>query len=405
MTFEHLDIRNFTVAGVRNSGGMMLAIQDLNTQGRGPAIVQPADGLIIVVGAKFTGTGATAHAVSNAVSNNGHLYLRNASVVSGYSDVLPGQGPSVAEHMSHTPISLFPSPTRSLNLPIQETPELPWDSNFSHWANVMGYGANPYDNKDDSAAIQAAIDSGKPIIYFPMAKNPTVPNYFTISHTIIIRGNVQKILGLGSIFRLGNPLAQSSDPIFRVENTTGNAIFFDNISINRQGANSPVFIEHASPKTVVIRNAALGAHSYRAVPGAGDLFVEDVEGTTYQFVAGQHVWARQINPEESGAGTLIHNDGASLWILGLKTEGADTVVETLSGGSTEILGAELGWNNGSSHPMFINHESSFTANYYLNSSGWYNVHVRETRDGITKDLLPSQLPADWWAYVTLYTGM
>lgn len=70
----------------------------------------------------------------------------------------------------------------------------------------------------------------------------------------------------------------------------------------------------------------------------GNLFLEDVVSNPRQnwVITGSNVWARQWNPENEG--THIINNGANLWVLGLKTERGGTLVETLNGGRTEVLG-------------------------------------------------------------------
>ncbi|MEZ4270190.1 MAG: hypothetical protein R3C68_01745 [Myxococcota bacterium] len=71
----------------------------------------------------------------------------------------------------------------------------------------------------------------------------------------------------------------------------------------------------------------------------GDVYIEDAVGL-WDFTAGQRIWARQYNtesPAEYGPQTRNHG-GATLWVLGIKTERANTVVETLNGGTTEIIG-------------------------------------------------------------------
>jgi hypothetical protein len=57
----------------------------------------------------------------------------------------------------------------------------------------------------------------------------------------------------------------------------------------------------------------------------------------------QNVWARQLNQETdtqaSSDAAKILNDGAKLWAFGVKTERAGTVIRTIGGGTTEVLGA------------------------------------------------------------------
>jgi hypothetical protein len=404
LTFEHLTIRNFVTAAINNPQGDMLAIRDLTTSGAGPAIIQQSSwgyGLVVLVDANFAGTGSATY----AVTTNARLYLRNARVTSGYSGgVLSGQSALVSEYTSHPALSLFPSPAASLHLPIEETPEPAWNTNFSQWANITTYGANANDTLDDSTAIQAAIDSGKPIVYFPSPSgDPAVKRVYIIDKTIVIRNNVQQVLGLHAGIELGPNLRASASPVFRVEKVAGPLVVFDRMTMNAVGEASPVFFEHRSPDTLVIRQADLagGGISYRGLPGARKLFLEDVVGYQWEFASGQHVWARQFNPESSRSPKVL-NAGAVAWLLGVKTEDATTLIETRAGGKTEVLGATVGWGSTTSAPMFINNGGRFTASYFKHGTGSYTVHVQETRNGQTRELLESQLPNN--RYIPLYTG-
>ena len=92
---------------------------------------------------------------------------------------LPGTGTNVpggealahlAEYTSHWTSALFNSPRRALHLPVEETPEF-HTNDLAQWANVVSYGATPNnDAGDDTDGIQAAIDSGRPIVYLPCGR-------------------------------------------------------------------------------------------------------------------------------------------------------------------------------------------------------------------------------------------
>ena len=94
------------------------------------------------------------------------------------------------------PFELFPSPDRMLHLPIEEVPNVPWEVDIKKWSGPHhhttgrpGSGSGfPNDGADDSAALQAAIDSGATTIYLP---NGT----WEIHRTIHVRKNVSRIVG------------------------------------------------------------------------------------------------------------------------------------------------------------------------------------------------------------------
>jgi len=106
---------------------------------------------------------------------------------------------------------------------------------------------------------------------------------------------------------------------------------------------------------------------------------------------GQKAFFRQWNPESNKI--ALANNGGQLWILSLKTEtGGATVIKTTNGGRTELLGG-LNYSSWTplpeKQPMFIVEDSvaSFTIGQIsFDSKRGYNVVIRETRKGETKEL-------------------
>jgi hypothetical protein len=100
-------------------------------------------------------------------------------------------------------------------------------------------------------------------------------------------------------------------------------------------------LDRAADRAVFLRDTHVSGRPFRGGPGA--LYLTDVEGgggsSTWDFTAGQQVWARQFNVEQRGLKIL--NDGGQLWILGLKTELPSTVLRTVNGARTELLGGLL----------------------------------------------------------------
>jgi hypothetical protein len=119
-----------------------------------------------------------------------------------------------------------------------------------------------------------------------------------------------------------------------------------------------VEICYNSRRTLVLKD--MTDARYTAGADAGDVFIEDVCMRPWVFHARQHVWARQLNTE--GPTTEVINDGGTVWILGLKTEGDGELVETLHGGRTEVLGGFAYANTAGSKPcMFRVLDASLSA--------------------------------------------
>jgi len=338
-----------------------------------------------------------------AIKNNGTLLARNIStsgyglaIDSGENDVLAA---TVSEFVSNPVISQFSSPLKTLNLPIRETPDVPWDNpSTTPWANVVSYGAVPNDGRDDTAAIQAAIDSGRTTVYFPVGQ-------YDVQKTVLIRSNVRRLIGTEASVEVPD----TTNPGFKVIDGTQPVVVFERI---HSGYEPTPTIENASSRTLVIRDATNVSGN---MTGLGDVFIENVVSNPFSSWTfnGQNVWARQFNVENTG--THIINNGGNLWVLGLKTERGGTLIDTRNGGQTEVLGGlayttTAGPDDTQNYPMFINHESSISISLaevkYNSNAPNYTTYVQETRNGITRNLSRNSLPNYWGTGrdIPLYVG-
>lgn len=397
ITFEDLTLLNQKLYGLYNENNV-LSIRHLFSTNSVPAICnQSAFGLTTLIGGILQG-GSSKYA---AIQNQGTLYARDIRS-SGYASVLQGvPGTSLTEYDSGPATSQFGGKASSLNLPVEETPYFE-DSNLSNWKSVTAYGADPSGIKDSSAAIQTAIDSGVTTVYFPTG-------VYLTTQTILIRGNVRMLEGFdsslnpsGEIFsRAANPA-----PLFKIEGGTAD-VTLDHFRIGAfypHPAPGVIFVEQDSTRPVVLRDSLIGAQpttvAYQNTSrGTGGLFVENVAGTPWQILFPQNVLARQINPE--GNRKKITNKGGKLWILGLKTEGTGTNIETEQGGYTEVLGGLIYpvWKTAADSASFVVTDSraSFiyaVSNYKPASAGTnFAIQIQETQHGVTKSLLSPSLPA------------
>ncbi|HEY9641105.1 MAG TPA: glycosyl hydrolase family 28-related protein, partial [Coleofasciculaceae cyanobacterium] len=389
-------LKDQTVYGIRNAG-QVLNIHNLKSENAVPAIYSTYGGLITLVDATLTGK-AGASALPAIDTPTARLVARDITTM-GYKIAIHAQNsdfvePTVSEFVSDPVQSLFSSSNRTLNLPIRDTPTVPWEDPKS-WANVVSYGAIPNDGKDDTAAIQAAIDSGKSTIYFPATGT------FEIEGTILVRNNVRRILGTE-----GKVRALSNMASFKVVDGTSPTVVIERMA---NGFDFPLTIENASSRTLVLKDLSDVTGN---MTGNGDVFIEDVVGGNWRF-GKQNIWARQLNVENKG--THITNDGGNLWILGLKTEQGGTIIDTKNGGKTELLGGLIyntnnAPNGAQDEPMFIDSESSTSFTFSeVNFGGGseYTTYVRETQGGITKDLSGANLlssNAPYGKSVPLYVG-
>lgn len=405
MTFENITLRNQSVYGFYNyNGGQVVNIRGL-TSTNGVTAIYNGGGRMTLIDSSLTGTTTATNKPAIQSQYPVTLLVRNTQTFGYQAAIQDGNatqvGPNITEFVSGTVTSLFPSPAKTLNLPIKETPDVPWDDpTTTPWANVVSFGAIPNDGKDDAAAIQRAIDSGKTTVYFP---NGT----YDLRSTVLVRNNVRRVIGTEAEVIVGTQSSQTY-PGFRLVDGTNPVVVFERF----QGGYfaNPTF-ENVSSRTIVIRNSL---NVSGKMTGSGDVFIEDVSSNPVSnwIFNKQNIWARQFNVENQG--THITNNGGNLWIFGLKTERGGTLIDTKAGGKTELIGGfayttTAAPNGRQSDPMFINNESSISISMAeINFGGGpnYTTYVRETRNGVTKNLSRSGLPSSTGSgrQIPLYVG-
>ncbi len=369
MTFEHITLTNQRRVGLLNSWNS-IAIHDLKSMNHVTAIENRGEmALMALVDVELQGGDGAVPAVINHA--NGVLFARNVQT-QGYGlaiDNQAGQRQTLAsntvdEFVSHPVSSLGSAAGHSLNLLIEDPPEIPIGTPDS-WVSVTQFGAIANDNANDGPAIQAAIDSGAKSVYFPVGD-------YNSDQTIQVRGQVQRIVGLGAHLLFKTP----NQPAFLVRDGTGDPLMLD-IETN-YGNDCSYWIEQASPRTLIFRNGSY----INSVPG-GKVFVEDSSAEPL-ILDRQQVWMRQINTESYDHNPHIVNRGGDLWILGLKTEKDRTIIGTYEGGKTEVIGGLLYKNQErvGPAPAFIV-KDSFVSLTYRNKGLDYQTQVEEVRQGET----------------------
>jgi Pectate lyase superfamily protein len=361
-TLENITLKNQREYGLYNTG-QTLNIRGLTSNNAVTAIYN-AGGRVTLLDSVLQGTGTAA--IKPAIENNFPLDLLVRNLKTGGYQVAVKQhqqipaGDAIAKQ--------FPVTAKTLNLPIKDTPDVPWDNPAGDsWANIVPFGAIPNDGRDDSAAIQSAIDSGQTTVYLPVGA-------YHLTKTILIRKNVRRLIGTEAFVEVPN----SINPGFKVVEGKSPVVVFERIG---SGYNSTPTIENASARTLVIRDASNVSGN---MTGSGDVFIENVVSNPSQSWTfnRQNVWARQFNVEN--AGTHITNNGGKLWILGLKTELLGGLAYTTTPGPDGTQNA----------PMFINDRSSLSISLGEVNYGapTYATYIRNISNSNTLNITGQSLP-------------
>lgn len=380
-TFEHITLHGQTQCGFANEG-QTISVRGLVSENTVPAI--QTYGTFCLLEARLTGRDSAARLPAIVNFNGGRIYLRDIATA-GYgrtladvntpdsaaayrikgTDKAGSQGPNIDEYCSHTATNLFTSATGSLRLTVKEPPAIPADDPQT-WANVDRFGADPTGTKDSSAAIQRAIDSGATTVF--------LPGSYTLASTVVIRGNVRRLVGVGGMIDYDSQVT----PDFRIVDGPSPIVSLEHFAYIHGG------VEVDTPRTVLFRSVSDCDLTFTPKAQGGELFFEDF--VTHDLkLNNQRVWARQLNVENEG--THIVSDHSDLWVLGYKTERGGTLLKTLGAGRSEILGGfSYTTTAGRLAPMFVTGDSSVFAffNEVCFNGDPFETLISETRNQQSK---------------------
>jgi hypothetical protein len=333
-----------TVRGARQEGVLVNAtavgIEDLVVENAPVALRNeyPNDwtwwgGVVALAGGKFAGSDPA----QPAILNRSVLYARDVQAT-GFQQLLHSTAPAgsvtgdtLGEYLSHTPKKLFAEASdAALKLPAKTEPQVPWETDPANWVCANQYGAAFGDNRDDTAALQAAIDSaaaaGKTVVYLRGIGGGD-PNWYSLDGEVRVHGSVRFIIALG----FGRVLGGDHGRLI-VDDRSAPVVKF--LHLQAFGGRPPAVENRSAANTLVVESCDLRVIG----TGRGDIFVTDCPSRVELHSPGQRLWARQLNPEGDSDVGLVQNHGGQLWALGVKHEGRGVRFLTDGGGQTEILG-------------------------------------------------------------------
>jgi len=402
---EHIHVREQRICGV-HVDRHNVSLRRLTSEIAVPALkITGRESVVDFVDSDLRGRDTGCPAID---LRDGYLFARGIRAP-GYACALQYQGgteisdTSIEEYGSCSPVVLFSEERRrSLNLEVEETPEIPWENNHANWACVNDFGAVGDGTTDDTEAIRAAAASGKPVVYFQ-------PGAYVVDGTVELPATLQRLNFMHCDLVAGPNLRHMHGKgAFRIAEEAETPLLIEDLHAHEEWRGGHYLVDHASTRTVVLSDLTclLGAMYTNSTPG-GKVFIENVfsqnkgcrEHGCFQF-HGQHVWARQINPEK--ANPQIRNDGSSLWILGFKTEhpGAllGTAFLTENGGRTEVLGGTINQSVGDGAPPSIVNLDSDVA-VVSSTTDWRELTrpvrhtvVEERRDNVTHRISWGEFP-------------
>ena len=366
MVFEHITLEQQNKLGFLCTG--RVAMRGLKSNNNVPAVrLGTGWATLALVDSELNGGSQGEAAIVSNVRPA--VYLRNVKQ-SGYGALVKdskGQmvkSPSVVE-WSEQEIGTFGRKGVGLMLPAKETPEVPWETDFSKW-ELIPAGAN-------TAAVQKAFDSAarsnKTTVCFPSGNGGV-----KIDGPIRVTGSVNRIVGMESVVDVSDPSGalKGGKAVFTFENLTGPALVVERFFLLGGWKCPPdvTMFQNKTSKPLIVRN--MGHNGSTRIPGGGgEFFLEDLSpgrSGTLKVAKGESVWLRQFNPESTSS-IMLDVDGGTAWWLGLKTEGRATHVAAKNGAKVEVLGGASYQSWGGQKldpPMFqsVNSDLFFSIGFY-----------------------------------------
>lgn len=405
-TLSRVTIRNCRKVGVEVSANTV-AIENLVVE-RTPLAISvdyPNDwtwwgGVVAIVGGRFEG----GDPAGPAIKNRSVLYARSIQA-RGYGMLIASETPGgnvtggrlAGEYLSHPARTLAGGAVTSLMLPIKPEPKVPWELDTTKWVCANDFGAVAGDNKDDTAAIQRAIDAAaaakKTTVYLRGISGPD-PNWYSVEGEIRVHGSVRHILGLG----FGRILAGEKGQ-FVVDDRSAPVVKFQNIDAF---GGPPVRLVNKGSRKMVVESCGvriIGA-------GTGDIFATDCPSLVEIRSTGQRFWARHLNPEGDSDTGLVRNKGGLVWVMGSKFEGRGVRYRVEEGGRTEVFGMFVygpGIPQDDRRPMFDVDGGMLTVaglREIVFDAPTYHVKVRERIGSEIRSLSVDQEPG--WIGWSLY---
>lgn len=418
--FEHIEMDHILRTAIHGTGAN-IGFRKTNIRTYGAAVYACHDTIFTFLDSTVTHIGeqgGTAIRTYDALCYLRHVRTENfgEAVVNDYTPVIKENG-EIAEYNNYEKqYRLFPC--TSFELPVEEQPVYEWNGDRSIVAEVDDFGAKGDGVTDSTAAIQAALNSGKEYIVFGEGR-------YLVSGEIKIPASVRAMNFMYCDFALTPDFAEEKEKgVFAIEEPSDEILYMDDAFVFEKVYGYIRFIRHSAKRDLAISDFHVQtAAFYFNTVGGSRVWLENTASTMgvfggigygsvpcFRFSHGQKVWARQFNPERS-ADNCIAEDGSQLWVFGFKTEGPDGKAYNIRGGSrAEIFSGSATIATDDGTPCIENENSDVFAYFRTDGCGpnhQFAVAVKETQGRHTRILTAPEMPRYSVEYYAIpgYCGM
>lgn len=349
-TLEHITFTNQKTAAIKGINGGASFRKVYSEQSRSDADADAVGILIdsgsatkagthfVIIDSQFVSTRQPASggpAIDLVVRGSafGHLFARNvridgypAAVRKGATITVEGD---ITEYVSDS-IAKFSanSPDVSMQLPIEETPDTPWENDLSQWTSPDDFGAVGDGTTDDTSAVEQAMNANKAVVYFPKQQ-------YKLSRTVTIPSHVKRVDLMATELI-------STTTLFAVKAASATHLHLQDLN----DASTALLIISAN-RTLVLDSNRQSNVRYSNISGLkvfannANKFGRFVTNGVTTTLSNMKVWGRFVNTEDKTNPSFTVSTGASFWVLGFKSESATNIFSLQNGGRLEILGGLL----------------------------------------------------------------
>jgi hypothetical protein len=360
-----------------------LTIDSLTTNDT--CIAVEAEAAVLLTNAVLSGGSPTAYGIRNFVTSSFFRDVKTTGYKFSISSVGIVRPPLVSSFDEYSPsgcIALFPSATKSMNIPARYPPEVPWESDFTKWAFIEDYKTG---GRTDVQAFQAAIDDpAKTTVCLKRGAS------YLIDGPVYVRGNISRIYAAGGMFHTVNTNGK-----LIIDAGSAPAIIIQKVSMENvgDGGDPDVYIVKRDTRTLVLES--LNQLDF-SIEGGGDTYITDIT-SRYNYIdnAQARVWLWQWEGEPVGNSTLTVRNGI-VRSVGYYDEGDGSMLFCL-GGITEILGYwdyNICTSKSGDFLLTVGNNANVSAagvwqQNFCSPWAGYDELVSETRSGTTKILYGS----------------
>jgi len=365
LTFDHIVLEGQRTEALRNDQNV-LAIHDLTTRHAARAIVNAgAKGFIAIADSTLSGD----------IVNHGVVTARDLTTDGRRISGILRDGNWTESHPPKRALRFFDDADTTRQA-------------AKRWANVLHFGATRDPDGDSTNGLRRAFASGAAVVYLPHG-------VYAIRDAIDVPPTVRRIVGFNTaikVLRHRQPGFSRDEGMLRVL-TDGASLSIEGLIFDNSNMGQQVAIEIGGARQVAIRDVVgEGVTLLDRKTGGGRTSLEDVCCGLFKVAGPQPVFAEQLDTE--GGGVRIQNRGGTLLILGLKTEGINTVLDNRDNARTEIFGGLIYMvrpNGDISIPAFRNDNSWFAASFAEESLRPNSRYQTYLVDG-DKTVRPEQFP-------------